>query len=611
MAQPMDRRALLARGSAAVAALALGESASAVLLDGGRVAPTGGAGAIRLAEEGRARYVIVVPERPSTQETKAAADLAEWLGAMTGASFAVVPDSAPATPREISVGATRRLAPAGLAKLGEGLADEGYAIGVRGERLFLVGGRRRGPIYAVYALLEEDLGFRWHTPTATLIPDNVSGSFRPVPRRSEPALEIRDPFYAAAFDGTWSLRNRTNSPNASVPEEWGGNTTYALFVHTFNTLLPPSEYFASHPEYFMLDGNGNRSQQQLCTTNEDVIRIVTESTLRVLREKPTSRVISVSKNDGGGTCLCDRCRALDEAEGTNAAALLHLVNRVADAVEREFPEVSVCTLAYLETIKPPKTVRPRHNVAIQLCTDNCMWAHPFTPAREIPAFREAMEGWGAICKRIYLWDYCVNFSHYTAPMPNMDAIADNIRYFVAHNAAGVMEQGAYQSIGAERDAMRSWVFAKLMWDPSRDLRELERDFLLSYFGKAGPPLVEYNNLLWRAGEEHAAELRDPPGGIRYGMDNPFLSDEFLTRADELYDEAFRLAESQEIRDRVERDRLPILYVKLCRGPAYVGTGYAALIDEFERIARKVGLTHIYEGPADLDAKLAAWRASAQ
>lgn len=568
-------------------------------------------GEIHLASQGRTGYVIVLPAKPTTQDEKAAADLAHWLHAMTGATFRIVSDATAPSRREICLGHTSRLASAGLSNLAKGLGDEGYAIAVRGERIFLAGGRLRGPIYAVYALLEEDLGLRWYSIGTETIPHRPTVTFRPVPRRYVPPLMIRDPFYAAAFDGTWSLRNRTNSPSAPVPKEWGGHATYALFVHTFNTLVPPGEYFEAHPEYFMLNVDGKRNPQQLCTTNEDVIRIATESTLRFLREKPDSRVISVSKNDGGGTCVCERCKALDDAEGTNAAALLYMVNRIAEKVEAEFPDVLVCTLAYLETVKPPKTMRPRPNVAMQLCTDNCMWAHPFTPAREVPAFKEAMEGWSAICDKILIWDYCVNFSHYTAPMPNMDAIADNIRYFIAHHAAGVMEQGAYQSVGAERDAMRSWVFAKLMWDPTRDLRSLERDFILGYFGKAGPPILEYNELLRKSGEAHAQALANPEGGIRYGMDSPFLTKELLDRADALYDQAERQADSPEILARVQRDRLPILYVKLCRGPQFVGAGYAKLIDDFERIARQVGLTHILEGAPDVDAKLAHWRETAR
>jgi Domain of unknown function (DUF4838)/Glycosyl hydrolase family 67 N-terminus len=562
---------------------------------------------LTLASDGKALFTIVVPEQATTQEQKAASDLAQWLQEMTGAEFPVVPDSTPANPKEISVGRTARLAEAELPEAKADLADEGYAIAVKGEKLFLLGGRKRGPIYAVYAFLEEDLGCRWYAGSSSTIPRHVSLTCRPMQRTSLPALMIRDPYYKVAFDGTWSLRNRTNAPGAAVPEEWGGRIDYALYVHTFNTLVPPGEYFEAHPEYFMMDDKGERNAHQLCTTNPDAIRIATESVLRILKEHPDSEVISVSKNDGGRTCLCENCKALDDAEGTNAAALLFMVNKVAEAVEKEHPDVVVSTLAYLETVKPPKTMRPRKNVAIRLCTDNCMWSRPFTPAQEVPAFYDAMTGWGAIHNRIHIWDYCVNFSHYTAPMPNMDAIADNIRFFDAHNAEGVMEQGAYQSPGAERDLMRAWVMSKLMWDPARDVWELMQDFIWGYFGPAAPAIAEYNVLLRQTGETHKESMKNPSGGIRYGMDDPFLTEDFLNQATALYDRAEKLAKDGEFLRRVELDRLPIMYVKLCRGPAFVGEGYEALLKRFEAIARREGLAFICEGAPDLDSKLAIWR----
>jgi len=567
------------------------------------------AGEITLATGGRTDYVIVRPEVPTPQESKAVEELAHWLGEMTGAAFPVVSDEAAQGPREISVGLTTRARRAGLPQVA--LGREGYAIDAVGERLFLRGGDGRGAINAVFALLEEDLGCRWYAPGAARIPRRPTVVFRPVPRSFTPRLMIRDPYYRAAFDGEWSLRNRTNAPEAPVAEELGGHVTYALFVHTFHSLVPPGEYFEEHPEYFMLDENGNRNAHQLCTTNPDVIRIATESARRILRDKPGAKVISVSKTDGGRSCVCENCKAIDDAEGTNAGSLLFLVNKVAEALEDEFPDVTVSTLAYLETVKPPKTMRPRRNVAIRLCTDNCMWSHPFTPARQSPQFSPMLESWSAIHDQIHIWDYCVNFSHYTAPMPNMDVIADNIRYFVENNATGIMAQGAYQSLGTERDAMRSWVIGKLLWDPSLDVGELMRDFIYGYFGKAGPAIAEYNELLREAGREHAESLAAPAGGIRYAMDHEFLSKEFIDRASELYDRAEQMAGTDAIRERVERDRLPIMYVKLCRGPEFVGEGYDELIDRFGAIARRVGLTHIYEGPPDLDAKLAAWREAAQ
>ncbi len=236
--------------------------------------------------------------------------------------------------------------------------------------------------------------------------------------------------------------------------------------------------------------------------------------------------------------------------------------------------------------------------------ENLAYAKPNATDRELQGAARL----AAIHDRIHIWDYCVNFSHYTAPMPNMDVVADNIRYFVAHHATGVMEQGAYQSPATERDLMRSWVMAKLMWDPSQDVWDLMQDFIWGYFGNAAPPIVEYNVLLRQAGRDHAETLAAPDGGIRYKMDSPFLSREFLDKATDLYDRAEQLAgDDAELLRRVERDRLPIMYVKLCRGPEFAGDGYGALIDRFESIARREGLQHIKEGPPDLEAKLKGWR----
>lgn len=566
------------------------------------LAPKGDPGPeITLAVEGKTDYVIVIPESPATTEEKAAQDLAQWLQEMTGAVFPVV--KAPQAPKKNVIGIGRVKQAVNPTELG----DEGYAIVVEGTNLYLLGGKTRGPINAVYALLEEDLGCRWYAGSETRIPRRPTVIFRPVPRRSTPAFRIRDPYYHVAFDATWSLRNRTNAPQAAVPEEWGGHVDYALFVHTFNTLVPPEKYFADHPEYFMMDDTGKRIARQLCTTNPDVIRIATESVLQTLKNAPASEIISVSKNDGGGSCLCPDCKAIDDAEGSNAGSLLHMVNKVAELVEKEYPNVLVSTLAYLETINTPKTIRPRANVAIQLCTDNCMWACPFTPARKSEPFTKAIEGWSGIGSRIHIWDYCVNFSHYTAPMPNLDVVADNIRFFQEHHVEGVMEQGAYQSPGAERDLLRAWVLAKIMWDPSRDTDVLTKDFIWGYFGKAAPAIAQYNDLLAETARQHADALAKPKDGIRYPMDSPFLPEAFIKRAVEIYDQAEALADNEETARRVRRDRLPIMYVQLCRGPKFVGDGYADLIARFEKTAREVGLTAIFEGPPDLDQKLKAWR----
>jgi len=576
--------------------------------------PTGKTGTKQtLTRNGKTGYRILLPAKPTTQDEKSAEELQRWLKEMTGAEFKIVRERW--WPRfgakYISIGRTRALRRSKLPLASENLGDEGYGIAVKGKRLFLWGGRTRGAINAVFALLEEDLGCRWYSDEHVRIPKRETLTFAPAQRTYVPALKLRDPFYFVSFNEDWSLRNRTNAPWAKVREEWGGSMDYGdRFVHTFHAFLPPAKYFEKHPEYYMLDAAGNRNAHQLCTTNPEVVRLVIESVRRYLKEFPHTEIVSVSKSDGGLlSCLCENCKALDDAEGTNMAALLHLVNKVAEDIEDDYPHVVVSTLAYLETVGVPKTMRPRKNVAIRLCNDSVgAWGQPFTPGEEC-RFGELLKAWSEVHDKMYIWDYVVNFSHYMAPMPNMEVIAKNIRFMVDNNAEGIMTQGAYQCPGAAREWLRSWVIAKLMWDPSRDLSALMQDFIYGHYGQAAPAIEEYNELLKQQGMKHKDVLANPPGGIRYRMDNPFLSREFLEESNDIFDSAEKLAENDEVLRRVEDARLPVMYVELCRGPEFVGDRYGEALDNFERISKRVGVRYFREGSPDYEEKIHAWRAS--
>ena len=573
---------------------------------------------LTLASGGKSPYAILLPTKPTTMEEKAAADLALWLETMTGVQLRLAVDGEEGDGPVISVGRTERLARAALAARKEDLGSEGYSIGVKGADLLLWGGDGRGIINAVYALLEEDLGCRWyHRDTAT-IPKRPELSFQPVPRTFVPVLEIRDPYYWDAFHATWSLRNRTNSPNARVPDEWGGRIRYAggFFVHTYRRLVPPKLYLKEHPEYYSLI-NGKRNPHQLCLSNPEVVRISIETVQKVLRADPGAHLISVSPNDGRGYCECEKCAAFDEAEGgTQAATLLRFVNAIADAIRDEFPRVKVSTLAYLGTVQPPKTVRPRDNVVIRLCTDRHAWSRFFEFVTETDEFSRAMKAWSEIGAKIHIWDYTVNFSHYSLPSPNLPLVTQNIRWMLDHNAKGIMLQGAYQGAGAARGPLRSWVWGKQLWDPTLNTRDLIRDFTYGFYGEAAAPIQAYNELLWRLWErEYMGSLRDA-GNIRYPPAASFLTPQFAASATRLFAQAEALAKTPETMRRIKLAKFSLLYLKLSRDLGFVaGDDFGSMCDEFEAIAKREGIKHLWEGStakgSHVDKKLTYWRGLAK
>lgn len=552
------------------------------------------AGNVALVKNAKPAGSILIPAQATGPEKKAAEDLQHWIYQITKAKLDIVAQD------QADVRVVIRTDPT--------LGAEGYEIAIDQNRLLLSGGHKRGAINSVYALLEEDLGCRFYTRESIRLPRTDTLVVIPVSRRSIPKLDIRDPYYKCAFDGEWSLRNRTNSPAAAVPEEYGGNVDYAnMFVHTAAQILPADRYFAEHPEYFAQAPDGKRHTAQFCSTEPAVVQIAIEYVLKVLKENPHTEILSVSKNDNTQVCNCTRCTQLRTDEGSDIANQLFLVNQVAKAVEELYPDKVIDTLAYLETIQVPKTVRPRKNVAIRLCNDSVgSWSRPFVPAEKC-AVAELVQAWSKVHDRISIWDYNVNFSHYLAPMPNIDIIASNIRFWVNNHAHGIMLQGGYQG-PAEQDELKCWVASKLLWDPARDEKDLCRDFIWGHYGKAAPAIAEYDALLYRSRDEHAEAMATPSGGIRYGMDAPMLNKDFLDKATKLFAQARTLAaDDAALLRRVERAELPILYVKCVRGPEFVGQEYAAVVAEFERIARREEIKFLQEGDTDFEAKLAGYK----
>ena len=251
--------------------------------------------------------------------------------------------------------------------------------------------------------------------------------------------------------------------------------------------------------------------------------------------------------------------------------------------------------------------RARHSVRTVRCNDlPGAWNHPFTPAGQCEVAK-LLSAWSGVRERIFIWDYNVNFSHYLAPMPNLDVMAANIRFWISNHVEGVMLQGGYQG-PAERDELKSWVASKLLWNPSWEEKALTQDFIWGHYGKAAPALGNYEALLNQMRVDFAEQMASPKGGIRYPMDAPFISKEFVKRAPEIFGRAKELAKNDEaLTRRVERAELPILYVKCVRGPEFVGDNYAQVVGDFERIARREKLQHLQEGAPDFETKLAEYK----
>ncbi len=507
---------------------------------------------IAIASNGVAKAVIVVAE-PDESVRYAAAELADFLQQITGDSFDIV--SPPA------VGKSRLLVGPEAAKLArvdvslEGLGAEGIIIRNVGNDLILAGGDPRGTLYAVYTFLEETLGCRWWSSSVSFIPKKSTVIVKNLNTRYCPTLEYREPYWFDAFDADWAVRNKANGQRPALDAKRGGKHIYEGFVHTFNRLIPPDTYFKDHPEWFSeIKGKRTFQRAQLCLTNESMYQELLKNLKAQLRNNPAATIASVSQNDWHGNCQCPKCLAIEKEEASPAGLMLQFVNRVAEDIEDEFPNVAISTLAYQYTRKPPKQTKPRHNVIVRLCSIECSFSTPLSDERN-KAFRDDIIGWSKICDRLYIWDYTTNFRHHIMPHPNLRVLGPNIKFFVDHSVKGIFEQGAYTTNGAEMAELRAWVLAKLLWNPNCDGQALIDEFISGYYGPAGPHIKQYLQVTHDAVETSKDWL-----GCFSKDTAKFLSFKTLSHGwTHLKAAEAAVKDNPELRFRVQVAQLPVMY----------------------------------------------------
>jgi hypothetical protein len=559
------------------------------------VALVGPMGCATLTRQGRSDWRIVIATNAAPAERYAAEELQRYLERISGARLALGTEAGPAAAHEIVVGKSSRLnglKPAiDFAKLG----SDGFVLRSGAGRIVIAGGGPRGTLYGVYALLEDHFGVRWFAPDCEVVPQHARLAVPDLDVTQVPPLEYREVYWSEPLHSAdFAARLRLNGANYGLTERHGGcAAVYFPFVHSLDMLVPP-ELFQSHPEYFPeIKGVRKSGYVQRCLSNPDVVKMSIARVRQWIKEHPEANIISVSQNDTFNQCQCATCQALDDAEGSPAASLIKFVNTIADAIAAEHPNVRIDTLAYQYTRQPPKTLRPHPNVIIRLCSIECCFAHPLDgcPSTANKKFLADIAAWQPVAPHLYVWDYTTDFAHYQQPFPNFAALQGNVRCFVAHGVKGLFEQGNYSTGGAgELEPLRTYLLAKLLWNPDADVPRLTAEFLAGYYGPAAGALGSYVNLM-----QQQVATTNTHAHIFDGPKVPYLNKDFLTAANILLDEAERQAVGNEtILRRVQTARLPVWYVQLAAEPVN-GAARAELLEKFLAVARRAGVSNISEG----------------
>jgi hypothetical protein len=533
-----------------------------------------------LAIQGKALYSIAFDEATASPSEKTAVkELLDYLGKISGAKFSVVPAKADGKNKKLVLG-NNKLSRKFLGdKLINSLAKEEFIMrSDKSGNIYIVGGRQRGTLYGAYYLLDHILGVRWFTPDCENVPKRSELSVSPMNIRNKPVFVMREmhmrggmthPYY---LDPVWCARNRLNrnmtddDSKMPFPEEYGGREAYAPpnFCHTMHFLIPPAEYYKKHPEWWALF-NGKREnrgmQSDMCLTNEGLIREVAANVSAILRKNPKTQIISVTENDNTlKACTCAKCQEVIKKYGESGLNI-NFVNKVAEIVSKEFPNVLIETFAYIRTQKPPKNLKLHPNVAIRLTVwvknRSVPYNDPRNPNKDF--VNVTVRSWARLTPNLGIWDYCENLSDHFMPHPDFHVLAANMEAFKNAGVKRMFIQGCpgKKNYG-EGTVERSWIIARSMSNRNVDWKKELSDFVDAYYGKpAGKYIKEYWLMLHEVNRQ-AGYMKLTQGG---SPGAPSLSLATMLKADKLFRKALDAAKGNPLHyKRVSLAYMPIQYM---------------------------------------------------
>lgn len=516
-------------------------------------------GQTNLSKNGVTNYEIVTSSNATAAESHAAKELKGYLEQSTKAQFRIVDEKSKGAGPAIYIGATEFATKNNLSQTS--LDSEEWAIKNVGKDLIITGGRPRGVLYGVYEFLEKFAGCRWYDMNTELVP-SISDFNIPahIDIKEKPAFKGRSIYYLVKnipYEKfiRFYVHCRFNGSEANA--ELGFSEKYGS-PRACHNYLNYSEGFPA--EYFSMDKDGKRikvSTQtggQICFSNPNVRRLFAEKLRKYVkddREKakklgyPNPVFYDISANDCSVLCHCNECKALAEKYGVSGM-VLDFTNSIAEAIEKEYPDILIMMSAYKEAENPPHGIKARDNVVVRLACMDIEFGAKRDVLRPLSApqnqyYMDTMNEWYKSAKNVAIWDYWkMYYDQFPSPKT---CISNRAEYLKKYRDIGALHIFVEAEIDAEHPDsfidLRNYIGSKLMINPDIDTQAVIKDFMNGFYGKAALPMKKYLDYL----ETRMAEEKLPLCYI-HPSKRAFLDEAFFTHVNELLSEAEKLAAEQ-------------------------------------------------------------------
>lgn len=561
---------------------------------------------------------IIIPEMATEREAFAASEIQKYILKISGATLPIISDNAEIDSNMILIGGPGRNK-ATLNYITENEFDkivpgpDGLIIKTFGDNVLVLAGssknpneRERGTIYAVYEFLEKYLGCSFTAygkigggygefiPSASDIKidsiEYIKGradlSYRTAIvqfygfSHIKPNSDANHGLTISFID--WMAKNRLNRillmmnsyetiKTNGVLEEIekrgisltvGHHDSGMFFLPPCGNEVFPEKYFETHPEYYRLQPDGSRffaetkwnGQLIFDMRNPGCIEQIAENIKKWLKENSYVDIVNLWPNDCDDLqCVCSECSKYSKTDN-----YAYFVNEIAKAVNKEYPDVKIDMIVYLDLWEPPLDVDIDRGVLVEVST----WG----PGNILRRFglkdgsgligtdveKNAME-WSKIAGGMVYYDYYMtNFGSNQVYCPMADEIIK-----IYENFKG---KGYCCGTGSQMEAYNLWNYlfnfythGRKSYDTSLSMEELLERFT-KIFGKGGEYIKEYIRYVEDFFEGQVPNGKDSAAYFASNVDKNKVYD--------LFEKAYDAQPEGNLRDNIRLMRMAFRYSDL-------------------------------------------------
>ncbi len=475
---------------------------------------------------------IILGVNSDSRELRAARELQYWIGQISGKDIPVLAEASASKGDKFFIGS--RWAKKYKKDLQYLKDSDGYAVRRDGDNIYIFGANPRGSLFGVYALLERNSDIIWPRPNPEMdavFSKQLGLKFAQTDFRSRPVFKVRILQFAGGHDKQahyhqdWTGRNGCNTPfkfdRGFKYLQWrqGALLGHGGFMIS-NFLGLKDKDLTIYP---LIDGKRKVDRwRQPCYTNPAVPEKIAAKAREMLKCVPGKKIeyFSINIGDNWGVCSCPECmKPIKLADGSLlkpkspkstidplffSTRHFMMLNKVAEKLAKDYPELKVDTHAYIFTAEPPK-VKINSAIVPEFAaypTSNEMYPILEQNTAQSKIWPQRFKQW------MQKYDNCLGCFGYYYPdgfnliadtaAADYRALADNKPYQV--HTEGMSFDYDKRITSWDADACEKWIIAKLMWDPHQDPKKLREIYISRTYKEAAPVMRKFYALLRKAWE---------------------------------------------------------------------------------------------------------------